>query len=125
MRNGLIYATAISVLLLSCKTQKIRQKAIHGTFYKIDKDPHFSSEYTLDLNEDGSFFLLEKHKDGSPQCKGRWRIFNDEFVLLECNEITDPTETLTNAYMSNREHKLRILSENKLKYNDIVLRRRD
>lgn len=124
MRKKLIYIVIMMIPLLSCKAQKVEQESIYGTFYKLDKDKHFSSSYTLILNEDGSFKLLEKHKDGNPQCNGSWEIVNKEYILLKCGEVADAMETLTNAYMSKREHKVEIISKNKLKYNDVILKRK-
>jgi len=111
--------------LLSCKAQSLVQKAIYGTFYKLDKDKHFSASYTLKLNSDSTFSFLIKVQDGQPQCNGTWELLEDGFILLKCGEVADVTETLTNAYMSKREHKILIMSKNKLKYNDIVLKRRE
>jgi hypothetical protein len=123
MRKFLIYAIAM-VLFLSCKAQKIEQELIQGTFYKLNKDRHFSSSYTLELHSDGSFLLQEKLHEANPQCQGRWTIEDNKFVVLKCDDVKDVTETLTNGYMNKREHKLLIISRNKVKYNDVVLKRK-
>jgi hypothetical protein len=112
------------VSLLSCTAQKVGQEAIYGTFYKLNKAKHFSKSYTLELKPDGTFTFIIKVKDGQPQCSGMWEIVGNEFIFLKCNEITDIIETLTNAYMSKREHKVEIINKNKLKYNDVVLKRK-
>ena len=52
------------------------------------------------------------------------KIINNEYILLKCNEVVDVNETLTNAYMSTRENKITIVSKNKLKYNNVVLKRK-
>lgn len=110
--------------LLSCKVQKIGQNAFYGTFYKLNKDKHFSSSYTLVLNPDNTFQFIIKAQDGNPQCNGHWEIIDKEYIYLRCNEVADVIETLTNAYMSTRENKVMIVSKNKLRYNDIVLKRK-
>ena len=109
---------------MSCKSLQVEQESFYGTFYKLNNDKHFSSSYTLELNQDGSFKLIEKHKDGQPQCSGKWTIVDDEFVLLECGEDTNPYEMISSHYMSQRGHKLKILSKNKLEYHSVVLKRK-
>lgn len=110
--------------LLPCKAQKVEQEVIYGTFYKLNKDKHFSSSYTLVLNPDNTFQFIIRVQDGNPQCNGHWEIINNEYILLKCNEVVDVKETLTNAYMSTRENKVTIVSKNKLKYNNVVLKRK-
>jgi hypothetical protein len=109
---------------LSCKAQKVGQEAIYGTFYKLDKDKHFSTSYTLKLNSDSTFSFLIKVKDGQPQCNGTWELVDNEFIHLKCYEITDVTEALSSGYMNQREHKLQVVNRNKLKYKDVVLKRK-
>jgi hypothetical protein len=123
MMKALIYISILILSLLSCKAQKVEQEVIYGTFYKLNKDKHFSSSYTLVLNPDNTFQFIIKVQEGNPQCKGLWEIISNEYILLKCNEVVDVEETLTNAYMSIRENKLTIVSKNKLKYNNVVLKR--
>lgn len=110
--------------LLSCKAQQIEQSEIYGTFYKLQKGKDFNIVYTLELKSDSTFFLHLNTAGGNPQCKGKWKIVDSNFIFLKCNEITDVTETLTNGYMSQREHKVEIISKNKIKYKDVVLKRK-
>lgn len=124
MRKFLIYIAVMLISSLSCKAQKVEQEAILGTFYKLDKGKHFSTSYTLMLKSDSTFAFIIKVKDGQPQCDGIWEIVDDKFILLKCGEITDVTETLTNGYMSKREHEIIIINKNKLRYNDVVLKRK-
>ncbi len=124
MMKTLIYISILILSLLSCKAQNVGQEAFYGTFYKLNKDKDFSSSYTLVLNPDNTFQFIIKVQDGNPQCNGHWEIIDNEYILLKCNEVADVKETLTNAYMSTRENKVMIVSKNKLKYNDVVLKRK-
>lgn len=124
MKKSLIYIAIMLVPFLSCKAQKVEHTTIWGTFYKLDKGKHFSTSYTLELKSDSTFVFIIKVKDGQPQCDGIWEIVNDKYILLKCGEITDITETLTNGYMSKREHEINIINKNKLRYNDVVLKRK-
>ena len=123
MRKFLIYMIAM-VLFLSCKAQKIDQQTIQGTFHKLNKGRDFNSSYAIELHNDGSFILKETHQDANPQCSGKWKIEDGKFVVLKCDEVKDVTETLTNGYMNKREYKLLIINKNKIKYNDVVLKRK-
>lgn len=110
--------------LLSCKAQNIGQEAIYGTFYKLQKGKDFITSYTLELNADSTFTLLINTAAGKPQCNGKWELVDNEFIHLKCYEITDVTEALSSGYMSQREHKLQVVNRNKIKYKDVVLKRK-
>lgn len=123
MRKHLIYTVTMILMILSCKAQEIDREAIYGTFYGLDRDKNFSTSYTVELRQDSSFKLAIKVQDANPQCEGKWKIVGNE-VLLECDEITDPTKMLSSGYMNKREHKLLIVNKDKLKYDGVVLKRK-
>lgn len=123
MKKVLIYSIAM-ILFLPCKAQKIDRETIQGTFYRRNKDRDFSSSYTLELHSDGSFLLIEKLFEANPQCKGKWELEDNKFIVLKCNDVNDVVETVTNGYMNKREQKLLIISRNKIRYNDVILKRR-
>ena len=110
--------------LFSCKAQMVDKEAISGTFYKLKKGEDFNIAYTLKLRANNTFELLISTIDGKPQCEGKWKMINDRFILLECNNDDNPYETISNTYMSQKEHKIQILGKNRLKYEDVVLRRK-
>lgn len=122
--KAVIYISIVLLSLSSCKAQEIGQTAICGTFYKLQKGKDFNVSYTLELNKDSTFLLLLNTAGGNPQCEGRWEITDSDFILLKCNELTDVTEALTNGYMNQREHKMQIISKNKIKYKDVILKRK-
>lgn len=125
MRKIFIYTIVILSPFVSCRAQKIDREVLYGTFNAVDQKykglPTYF--YTLKLNQDGTFFFVIKFDMASPQCTGKWQVANNE-VLLECNESTNPQEALSGGYMSEREHKLQIVSKNKVKYKDVVLKRK-
>ena len=123
MMKATIYLSVMLMSLLSCKAQQIEQSEIYGRFYKLQKGKDFNIAYTLELKSDSTFFLHLNTAGGNPQCEGKWKIADNNFIFLKCNEITDVTETLTNGYMSQREHNLNIISKNKIKYKNVVLKR--
>ncbi|PIF02231.1 MAG: hypothetical protein CR996_01235 [Draconibacterium sp.] len=124
MKKAIIYIVVVFMSLLACKAQKIEHETICGIFYKLEKGKDFNTSYTVELKSDSTFFLVVGTAAGKPQCTGKWKIVDNEFILLECGEITDVTEALSSGYMSQREHKLQIISKNKIKYKDVVLKRK-
>lgn len=124
MKRAVVYVIITLGLFFSCKTQKIGQEALCGTFYKLNKEKNFSSSYTLELRLDSSFNFIVMVKDAKPQCEGKWIIIDKEFILLECNESSNPFEMLSSGYMSKKEHKLQVINNDKIKYKDFVLKRK-
>jgi hypothetical protein len=124
MKRAVVYVVITLGLFVSCKTQEIGQEALCGTFYKLNNDKYFSSSYTLELRPDSSFTFIVVVKDAKPQCEGKWKIIDKEFILLECKESSNPYEMLSSGYMSEKEHKLRIIDKNKIEYKDLVLKRK-
>lgn len=122
MRNLFIYILAV-VALISCKVQNLSQESMYGTFYNRSKNLDFNYEYKLELNDNGSFFLNEKHKDATPQCKGSWKRVGQDTILLKCNEVVEVTEMLSSGYMNKREYKLQIIGKNKISFNGVILKR--
>lgn len=114
----------ITMPLFSCKVQMVEKTPLSGTFYKLEKGTDFDIAYTLELKPDKSFKLIVNSAGGTPQCEGKWRIKDDEIIVLECYKDESPIETITNAYMSQKTHEVKVINKNRLKYNDVVLRRK-
>lgn len=123
--KAIIYMSVMLMSLWSCRAQKLEHEAICGTFYKLNKDKYFSTSYTLNLNPDNIFTFVIKTQDAQPQCKGIWEMVDNEFILLKCCEAANPYEVLSSGYMSEKEHKLQIINKNKIKYKDVVLKRKE
>lgn len=47
-----------------------------------------------------------------------------EFILLKCSEDANPYEMLSSGYMNEKEHKFQVINRNKIKYKDVVLKRK-
>lgn len=124
MMKYITYISIILISLLSCKVQKVDQVTMCGTFYKLHKGNDFNTSYTLQLNTDNTFLLLLNTAGGKPQCKGKWEIVDSIYIILKCDKVSDVTETLTNGYMKQREYKMQIISQNKIRYNEVVLKRK-
>ena len=111
-------------LFITCNAQKIEQGSISGIFYRLIKGKDFNTSYTLELNADSTFKLRINLFEGNSQCIGKWKILDNVFIMLNCNEDVNPYEMLSSGYMSEKEYKLQIINKNKIKYKDFVLKRK-
>ena len=125
MRRVLMYTVVILGLLFSCKVQKADREAIYGTFEALEQKYKGlpTSVYALELKQDGTFSFNIKFDMTSPQCAGEWITVGEKFILLKCDDSDNAYEAISGGYMNEREHKLEILSKNRLKYKDVVLKR--
>jgi hypothetical protein len=114
--RSLIYI--ILLVFVSCKVLTLQQE-MPGEYYKGGKD----CEYSLKLNQDSTFVLSIKYQDAKPQCNGKWQYLGKDTLVLKCNEVENISETLNNGYMTDREKKVRIINRNRLKLDQIILKR--
>lgn len=97
---------------------------IEGTFFGMRETMGFKYQYALELNQNGSFLFKIIVQDAMAQCQGKWRFENNKFIILDCQEAS-VWETLTNGYMNSCDYKVEILNKNKLRYNNVILKRRN
>jgi hypothetical protein len=102
----------------SCKTHTAL-KGLHGTYLAKGKDYY----YSLILNPDNTFLLKIKYQDAVPECSGNWRYFTKDTLELTCSALNDIAKSLTNGYMTERNHKVGVINKNKLKLDNVVLRK--
>lgn len=124
--KGKLYLIAIGMICLSCSSTKhIVQEKLVGEFY--GKSPGLSKgvydNYTLKLNNDSTFYFEINIHDARPRCDGKWWQSGDS-LFLRCSDTESLAEKLSNGYMNQREHEFEILSKDKLKYKDVVLKRK-
>ncbi len=124
MKRAVIYIAIVLGLFVTCKAQKIEQRIISGTFYKLVKGKDFNTAYTLELHVDSTFKLLINSAGGGPICEGKWEMVDNEFVMLQCSEDANPYKMLSNGYLGQKKHKLQVINKNKIKYKDVVLKRK-
>jgi hypothetical protein len=115
MKNLLIISI---IFLASCKTSSISQ-TVQGRYYQEGKD----YKYDLSLNNDSSFVLTQKYFEVNSTCRGKWQYLSTDTILLKCGE-EDLSAILQSGYMSERERKLLVLSKNKIKIGEVVLKRK-
>lgn len=106
----------MSSLFVCCKTLQTDNR-LSGEYHDKGKD----YEYNLTLRADNSFELQLNYQDARPRCEGNWKIIGNKTINLQCEEVSDVTETLSNGYMNEREHDLEIVSVKKLKFKGVTL----
>jgi hypothetical protein len=72
---------------------------------------------------DHGFELKLRYQDASPKCNGTWKYTGKDTLILECAEVTDINTTLSNGYMNERYHALKIVNNNTLKFKNSILKR--
>ena len=93
-------------------------KMPQGLYVKKGKDYCYS--LTLNKNDSTFSFSIESIHARSG-CKGNWYIVSDT-LFLECENEPFPAQ-LTRGYMSDREKKIIILNDKKLKLDEVVMKR--
>ena len=106
------------IFLASCKTVSISQN-IPGQYYKEGKD----YQYDLRLNTDNSFILTQKYFEVNSTCRGKWQYLSHDTLLLKCND-EDLSAKLQSGYMTEREKNIIVLSRNKLKIGNVIVKRK-
>ncbi|MDP2161200.1 MAG: hypothetical protein Q8K02_11995 [Flavobacterium sp.] len=122
MKINLIILTSVFCIAVSCSVLKTERNDIAGTFYKKGSKNKFNYEYGLKISSDGSFLLSYKVHGANAQCDGIWKQSNDT-LFLNCNEEKDIALMLSSGYMNKREYVLKIINRDKLRLDDIVLKR--
>lgn len=121
-----LYLIVVGVICFSCTSTKyVAQEKLAGEFY--GKSPGISKgvydRYTLTLNTDSTFYFEINIHDANPGCDGKWWQSGDS-LFLKCSDTESLTDKLSNGYMNQREHEFEILSLNRLKYKDTILKRK-
>ncbi|MCI1720030.1 MAG: hypothetical protein LKM37_03275 [Bacteroidales bacterium] len=125
MKRVIIYIAIMLGSFVICNAQKIEQRAMCGIFDKCVNRKYFNIEtfYSLELNADSTFTFVINHQDARPKGVGKWKIIDTCFISLELEEPS-VEECLTSGYMSERKIKMRIININKIKYKDVILKRK-
>ncbi|TFF33350.1 hypothetical protein [Mucilaginibacter psychrotolerans] len=100
------------MLFASCT---INQK-LSGTYHANGIDYND----TLKLNKNGSFVLRVETTESKPTCTGQWQFLTKDTILLKCNP-EGISEMISNTYISEREMKIVLLRDGKIKYKNMIL----
>lgn len=130
MRKLIAFITILT-LALSCKSQYYADASISGTFDGVDgriqrRNPmaHYVS---LELNADHTFKLERSFDLSRYTGQGEWALRKDGVIELNCNnnpEVDDVIKALMAGDMIEGTLEIHVLSKNKLKLDDTVLKRK-
>ncbi|WBO84487.1 hypothetical protein [Hymenobacter yonginensis] len=101
------------MILISCNGFR----SLPAEYIKNGKD----YECSLTVKKDSTFALVIESIDSRSGCEGKWKL-NGDTLLLHCDDAPFPAQ-IASGYMSEREMKLIILNESKLKFGQIILKR--
>lgn len=110
----------VFLYLFSCKTAQNSRNNFEGIFYKEGKD----YKYMLNLRSNHRFSLNIKIQDANPSCNGNWEMVNKNTIILKCDTIKHISELLSNGYLNKREYNIKIISLDKIKFENIILQRK-
>lgn len=114
MKKNLLFILIIA--FTSCKTVS---QSMQGQYYDKGKD----YRYDLNLRSDSSFTFSIAVLEGLSTCDGKWHYLSKDIILLSCNE-QNLSAKLQRGYMTERERNVIVLSKNKLKIANVILKRR-
>lgn len=80
--------------------------------------------YELTLNPDGTCIYSKSFPHLSKECNCHWLLHDKKELIIECDEEDDLIVTLTEGYMSDRNHVATIINYRKLKINNKIYKRK-
>ena len=96
------------------------QKNLYGVYSKTWKD---ASQYTVELKSDSTFIFINKSIHAFSKCEGKWQAVLGDTLLLRCNDESLQAK-LERGYMSEREFKVIVLSNSRLKLKEVILNKK-
>lgn len=120
-----ILLALLSGFIFSCSVSKeFVSGDLIDSFYGVSNGSmsNTSIQYSLELKTDNVFKLKMQRHGYQPECVGIWEHKNDT-IFLKCNEEKDIAIMLSSGYMNQREYKVVVKNRNKLKLNNVVLRK--
>jgi hypothetical protein len=119
----LVFYIVILIFLFSCKSQQITFSSIRGifegteTFYYVE----------LELNQDRTCSLRKTFDLSKIECQGEWSMLNSNLIEIKCNInpiLSDIEKALQGGSYIEGNLEIKILSENKLKLGNTILKRK-
>ncbi len=110
-----IFVLVCIIIILSCNVTK----NIGGVYNASGRN----FNHTLILNNDGTFMLNKRYFEADAKCHGKWTYLSKDSILLKCDSDTIP-ETIAGGYISNREQKILVLNNKKIKLQNVILRKK-
>lgn len=127
MKKIIVYSI-ILILFLSCKIQQFTIVSLYGTFDGIEsgKIPLFTY-VSLELNRDNTCTLKKTFDLSKIECRGEWAILNGDLIKIKCNNnpvLSDIEKALQGGSYIEGNLEIKVLSKNKLKFGNTILKRK-
>lgn len=126
MRKIIAYSI-ILILAVSC-SQQYNVASLSGTFDGVEGRNRPLAYYVqLELNADSTFSLKKSMDLSLIEGRGEWTMLNDGIIEIRCNynpAKNDIVKALQGGSYLEGTFKIRILSNNRLKLGDIILKRK-
>lgn len=123
-----IACLVVLFLSLSCKSQQFNGVSLCGTFDGVEgrKNP-LSTYVLLELNMDKTCSLKKTFDLSKIECRGEWAMLNDGVIEIRCNNnpaLSDIEKALQGGGYVEGAIQIKVLSKNKLKFGNTVLKRK-
>ena len=123
----IIAFSVVLILSLSCKIQQFNVASLCGTFDGLEGEKKPLSIYVLlELNIDKTCLLKKTFDLSIIECRGEWAMLNNGVIEIRCcnNPVLSEVEkALQGGSYIEGTLKIKVLSKNKLKLGNIVLKR--
>lgn len=127
MRKHIAYLTVL-ILFLSCKSLQYSATSLCGTFVGSEGGRNvLSTSVLLELNMDNTCLLQKTMDLCIIECRGEWAIHNDGEIEIMCNNnpvLDEIVKALQGGGYIEDTQTVKVLSKNKLKLGDTVLKRK-
>lgn len=127
MRKIIAYST-ILILFISCKSHQFNVASLCGTFDGIEGRKNPSSTYVLlELKMDNTCSLTKFFDLVKDECRGEWTMINEEVIEMKCNNnpvLSNLEKALQGGSYIEGSLKIKVLSKNKLKLGNTILKRK-
>ena len=131
MKRILMKYFIFSIIILcmtSCGMQQYDMESMSGRFEGVERAKNPLSIYMLlDLNKD-STCVYESIMDLSRNtCQGKWNILNNRMIYITCNDnpiLSDIEKALQCGDYIEDSLQIKVLSKNKLKIGNAILKRK-
>lgn len=117
MINKLAY-TLFILLLFVCQCTPVNKTITHGTFYIEGKD----FKYSIDINRDSTFTIKLQNMEVIEMCNGQWHYIDKNTIHLLCDSA-NLSEMISTGYIPEREKYIYVVNSNKIKMDQVVLKR--
>lgn len=118
----------IILCMTSCGMQQYDMKSMSGRYVGVDRAKNtLSTSILLELNKDNTCLFERSMGLSKNICQGQWRIVNNCMINITCNNnpiLSDVESALQGGGYIKDSLQIKVLSKNKLKIGNAILKRK-